>query len=88
MKAAIDTVMPCHEVVRLLWEYLDGELDELTHDRIREHLDACEHCRDHFTFESAFVESVGRALDSPNDTDDLRARILEALREAGHSGPL
>jgi anti-sigma factor (TIGR02949 family) len=84
MKPGMHTLMPCHEVVGLLWEYLDGELDDVTHERIREHLGACDHCRDHFTFEGAFIRSVAKVLDAPSDTSDLRTRILAALREAGH----
>jgi mycothiol system anti-sigma-R factor len=81
----LETLMPCQEVVALLWEYLDGELNDSTRERMREHLNQCDHCRDHFTFEGAFLRHVARALDEPLDTAGLRKRILAALRDEGHA---
>ena len=84
MTTNLDTLMPCHEVVALLWEYLDGALDDAMRTRIREHLDHCDHCTDHFTFEGAFLRTVTRVIDEPCETGALRQRILTALREEGH----
>jgi mycothiol system anti-sigma-R factor len=84
MTTNLDTLMPCHEVVALLWEYLDGELDDAMRARIREHRDHCHHCTDHFTFEGAFLRTVTRVIDEPCETGALRQRILTALREEGH----
>jgi anti-sigma factor (TIGR02949 family) len=76
--------MPCHEVVQLLWEYLDGELDDALRKRVREHLVLCDHCRDHFTFEGEFLRTVGNLIDEPIDTASLRTRILKSLELAGY----
>lgn len=84
MTTDLDTFMPCHEVVALLWEYLDGELDDAMRTRIREHLDHCHHCTDHFSFEGAFLRTVARVIEEPCETEPLRQRILAALREEGH----
>ena len=84
MTTNLETLMPCHEVVALLWEYLDGELDEAMRTRIREHLDHCHHCTDHFSFEGAFLRTVTRVIDEPCETGALRQRILAALRAEGH----
>lgn len=69
----------CQEVVRVMWEYLDGELDAERRARIREHLEICPHCREQFTFEGAFLRAVARHLDEAGDTDALRFRIEQAL---------
>jgi len=84
MTANLDPLMPCHEVVALLWEYLDEELDDTMRARIREHLDHCHHCTDHFTFEGAFLRTVARVIDEPCETEPLRQRILATLRQEGH----
>ena len=84
MTPNLDTLMPCHEVVALLWEYLDGELDAEMRARIREHLDHCHGCTDHFTYEGAFLRTVTRVIDEPMETGELRLRILAALRGEGH----
>ena len=79
-----DPLMPCHEVVALLWEYLDEEVDEAMRARIREHLDHCQGCTDHFTYEGAFLRTVTRVIDEPIETGALRQRILSALHDEGH----
>ena len=84
MSQAFQHATPCHEVVAQLWEYLDGEVNDETRAKIREHLDECVHCRDHFTFEGALVRSITRVIDQPVETNLLRARILAALHEEGY----
>lgn len=80
--------MSCADVVRLLWDYLDGELDAERTRRIREHLAWCHHCRDHFTFDGAFLRSVARLIEDPPAAAPLRARVLAALREEGYGAGL
>lgn len=84
MTTNMDPLMPCHEVVALLWEYLDEELDDVMRARIREHLDHCHGCTDHFTYEGAFLRTVSRVIEEPAETGVLRQRILSALRAEGH----
>jgi anti-sigma factor (TIGR02949 family) len=75
--------MSCTEAVQLLWEYLDGELDEARRERVRVHLTECSHCRDQYTFEGAFLHAVDRMIDEPLDISALRVRIVKALEEKG-----
>jgi anti-sigma factor (TIGR02949 family) len=77
-------LMSCEHVIRLLWEYLDNELDAERRLRVREHLAVCEHCREHFTFEGAFLRAVASHLDDVTDTATLRGRIVDALRAEGY----
>lgn len=84
MTTDLDAIMPCHEVVALLWEYLDEELNDAMRARIREHLDHCRGCTDHFTYEGAFLRTVTRVIDEPLETGVLGQRILAALRDEGH----
>ena len=75
--------MTCTEAVLLLWDYLDGELDDVRREHVRVHLAECGHCRDQYTFEGAFLQAVDRMIDEPLDISALRARIVEALEEKG-----
>jgi anti-sigma factor RsiW len=78
--------IPCEHVIRSVWDYLDDEIDADRKARIRQHLELCDHCRDQYTFEGAFLRSVERLLDDHDDHDDrapLRARIERALIEHG-----
>ena len=76
--------MSCDEAVQVLWAYLDRELDEVLRERVREHLAECAHCRQHYTFEGRFLETVSRVIDEPVDTAALRARIIAALHDRGY----
>jgi mycothiol system anti-sigma-R factor len=78
----------CEEVVRAVWDYLDGEIDSGTKERIREHLEICDHCLGQYNFEGAFLRTVSRVLDGGGDVASLRARIERAMREASFLGPL
>ena len=76
--------MSCEEVAKAVWAYLDAEIDAERAARIRAHLETCDHCRDLYTFEGAFLRTVSRLLDAPaDDTAPLRSRILSALAAAG-----
>lgn len=77
----------CEDVIRSVWDYLDEEIDRDRKDRIRQHLELCDHCRDHYTFEGRFLHSLGHLLDDDgNDaTATLRERIVRALTEHGYS---
>ena len=75
--------IPCEQVIRSVWDYLDDEIDADRKERIRRHLELCDHCRDQYTFEGAFIRSVSRLLDADDDAESLRARIESALVEHG-----
>lgn len=77
--------IPCHDVIRSVWDYLDDEIDLERKEQIRDHLAVCDHCRDHYGFERAFLRSLGRLLDTDDDRTPLRARIESALAAQGYS---
>ena len=79
--------MSCEEVVREVWAHLDGELTPDVAERIQAHLELCDHCRDLYTFEGAFIRAVSRLLNEPADYSALRSRVVEALRERGFELP-
>ncbi len=77
--------IPCEHVIRSVWDYLDEEIDAVQKERIRRHLELCDHCRDQYTFEGAFLRSVSRLLDDDGDShaESLRRRVEAALIEHG-----
>jgi mycothiol system anti-sigma-R factor len=79
--------IPCEAVIRSVWDYLDGEIDGDRKERIRRHLERCDHCRDQYTFEGAFLRSVARLIDDDSETSALRSRIESALLEHGFPKP-
>ena len=68
--------IPCDEVIRSVWDYLDDEIDDDRKERIRHHLGLCDHCRDQYTFEGSLLRSLGRLLDGgDHETTSLRGRV-------------
>lgn len=71
-------MLPCHEVIPRLWEYIDGELTPERTERIRAHLDVCERCFPQFDFQRAFVEFLERQKRAPAPPE-VRRRIFQSL---------
>jgi anti-sigma factor (TIGR02949 family) len=51
----------CQDVIRQLWEYLDGELPAGETEDIRVHLSACAHCNPQYEFQLRFLEALVKA---------------------------
>lgn len=75
-------VMDCESVVRGLWDFIDAELDSETVARMKEHLDACGHCRSHADFEQRLVDELAGLRRECSNPEALRARIEDALKRA------
>jgi len=75
--------MDCEQVVRELWDYLDGELTEERMNEVRAHLKACRGCFPHFDFERAFLEALAKSKAEHAAPDDLRKKVVAKLRKAG-----
>ena len=73
----------CESVVRQLWPYLDGKVDEAERERIVAHLVNCERCASHVDFARAFIEAVGQFGPRATVSDALRNRVITALAREG-----
>ena len=77
------TTLDCEAVVRRLWAYLDGALDDAELRAVDAHLAACVHCPPHFAFERAFLSAIAAARVDHDDREALRARVIDALAAEG-----
>ena len=75
--------MDCEQVVKALWDYLDGELTEQRMTEVRAHLKACKGCFPHFDFERAFLEALAKSKEEQAAPDELRRKVVAKLRKAG-----
>ena len=75
----------CEAVVRQLWPYLDGAVDESAREMIIAHLEECTMCRSHFEFAQAFLDAVAQSRSDLPPDDRLRGRVLAALSGEGFS---
>lgn len=78
--------LDCAEVVRALWEYLDGRASAEHASAINEHLALCEGCRAHFAFEERLVRTISELRKQHSDPERLREEVLAVLRAAGMGG--
>lgn len=83
----MQAMMDCKEVLRQLWDYLDGELVADRQAEIAEHIRNCRQCFPTFQFEEQFLHAVQAAGVEPRGTGALRARVVAALREQGVTDP-
>jgi anti-sigma factor (TIGR02949 family) len=73
----------CATALQQLWDYLDGELGAAHMDAIRTHLARCSSCYPHYDFEKAFLSALHSCQCSTCAPNDVRCRVMEALRRAG-----
>jgi mycothiol system anti-sigma-R factor len=74
-------MIPCEEAAARLFEYLDGELERVSEEEVRAHLDACAYCYPRVQFEKHFLDALQRSQNGGRVSDDLRARVLQSLTE-------
>ena len=73
----------CRTAAERLWEYLDHELPDGQLEELEVHLRACAECTPHFTFAARLLRDIRGARSSDRHTEDVRSRVLAALREEG-----
>ncbi|MBX6333458.1 MAG: mycothiol system anti-sigma-R factor [Gemmatimonadaceae bacterium] len=78
--------MDCLDVVRQLWDYLDGELTDDRMEAIRAHLAACRNCYPHYDFERAFLDAVAATRREQPAPNMVRRKVMAKLRQAGFAG--
>jgi anti-sigma factor (TIGR02949 family) len=79
-------MISCGDALRLVQEYLDGELEGVSHERLKAHFDVCGKCYPHLKFESSFLEAVKRAGAGDAAPGELRTRVAELIAEAASEG--
>lgn len=72
----------CEEALAVMQEFLDGELDHLTHAQVKAHFDVCSRCYPHLRLEESFRVAVQRAARGNTAPPELKNRLKELLAEA------
>ena len=75
----------CDEALENLYLYLDSELDQVSTERIRSHLDECTDCVNSFEFEKRLKDVIKERLNE-DVPESLVARVREALAKESASG--
>ncbi len=74
-------MIPCDEASARLFEYLDGELEGVSEEEVRRHLEVCERCYPRVQFERHFLEALRRSQNGGRVSESLRKRVLQSLAE-------
>ena len=75
-------MISCEEALRLVHDFLDGELGDVPADQVRRHFEVCGQCFPHLQLESAYREAVRRAAAGQEAPDALKDRVSQLLAEA------
>lgn len=76
-------MISCEEALGRLFEYLDGELDDVDEAQVRRHLEVCKRCYPRLRHEEAFLEAVRRATRGETAPERVRQRIVRFVEEEG-----
>lgn len=71
------TVLDCDRVREDISAYLDGELEANDAEKIRNHIESCNDCRELYERFSDISLCVGQTVDIP---DDLHLKIMESVK--------
>ena len=79
-------MISCQEALAVVHEYLDGELEPGSHERVRAHFEVCARCYPGLQTEEAFRAAVRRAEEGCTAPPELRERVLAALAGVQEDG--
>ena len=71
----------CTEVIRQVYLYLDGEIDDSARHEVRDHLDECGPCLREFGIEQEVKALVARCCGNDAAPEDLKQRLRLKLAE-------
>ncbi len=74
-------MISCDEASARLFEYLDGELEGVSEEEVRGHLEICEACYPRVQFEKHFLEALRRSQNGGQASASLKERVLLAIEE-------
>lgn len=72
----------CEEALSRVYEYLDGELDPESQERIHRHIEICRRCYPFFDFERLFLDYIEEKGLTSERRERLQERVLRVLEEA------
>jgi len=75
--------MKCREALKLLYDYLDNQLDQKTVRGVQEHLNECKHCFETYQFEEHLNNFVKKksAGDYSTAVDALKHKVMHRIDE-------
>lgn len=79
-------MLDCATAVRQLWDYLDGNLDGVHQEAVRQHVTRCSHCFPNANFGQLVLNAVAQVRREEPDVSSVRDGVIARLRAEGYSG--
>ncbi len=76
----------CEEAMARLWEFLDGELEDVEQEAVRKHLEVCNRCYPKYDFQRAYFEYMQRTSRRGEESTDVRHELFQKLLEQEAGG--
>jgi anti-sigma factor (TIGR02949 family) len=73
----------CMEAMARVQEYLDGELDGVSHEEVARHFAMCKRCYPHLKLEERFRDLMHRSASEELCPEHVRDQVLELLAAEG-----
>ena len=73
----------CEDALRLVSDFIDGELDGVSRQEVEAHFEVCTRCYPHLRLEQSFRAAVRRACERETAPPELRERVLDMVSEEG-----
>ena len=77
-----EPMISCEQALTFIQEFLDGELEGVTHEKVEAHFDVCGRCYPHLQLEESFRTAVRRAAEGQEAPRELKDRVLHLLSGA------
>jgi len=74
--------LSCEDALRLVHDFLDGELEDTSSDDVKAHFEKCQRCYPFLRMEESFRLALRKAARGEPTPPDLRDRVLSVLEEA------
>ena len=79
-------MIPCEDALKLVHEFLDGELGDVPQAQVKAHFEVCKQCYPHLQLETAFRDAVQRATSGEEAPQELKSRVAALIAEAEAEG--
>jgi anti-sigma factor (TIGR02949 family) len=75
-------MISCEDALKLIHEFIDGELEDVSSEQVKAHFDVCGRCYPHLQLEESFRVAVRRAAEGERASPELKSRLMDVLAEA------
>lgn len=75
------TELDCEQVLQMVWQFLDGEIDETRYVEIQVHVTACAECGPRYEFQRRLMDLIQQKCREGPVPVELKQRLFRLLEE-------